>query len=49
MRHLLQRVVAGKMAVAVVDALEAIDVDHQAGNGSAAALGSRQFLLQPLL
>src|SRR5450631_1486205 len=37
------------MAVAVVDALEAIDVDHQTGNGSAAALRSGQFLLQPFL
>src|ERR1700675_3479326 len=37
------------MPIPVVYALESIDVDHQACDGSAAALRTRQFLLQSLL
>src|SRR5258708_7999665 len=37
------------MSVSVVDALEAIDVDHQAGDGSGAPLRARQLFLEALL
>ena len=45
-RHLAQHRVAGQVAVLVVDALEVIDVDHQAGEGLVGALGARQLLAQ---
>ena len=37
------------MPVAVVDALESIDVDHQTANAAAAPLRAGQFFLQALL
>ena len=46
---LFERDVAREMAVAVVDALEAVDVDHQAGDGAGPPLRAGQLLLQALL
>ena len=48
-RDLFESIVARQMPVAVVDALEPIDVDHQACDRSAAALRARQFFFQALL
>ena len=48
-RDFLQRLVAREMAEAVVDLLEMIDVDHQAGQRLAGAFGARQFLAQPVV
>jgi len=45
-RQLLEHQVAGLVAMAIVDALEMVDINkHQAG-GRAAALGAIQFVLQ---
>src|ERR1700722_3936155 len=49
MRNLSERSVARQMPVTVVDALEPVDVDHQAGHGSGVPLRTRQFFLQALL
>src|SRR5258708_4829517 len=37
------------MSVTVVDALEPVDVDHQAGDGAAAPLRARQIFLESFL
>ena len=49
MRYLLERGIARQVPVTVVDALEPVDIDHQAGDRSAAPLCTGQLLLQPLL
>ena len=49
MCDLFQCVVAGQVPVAIVDAFESVDVDHQAGNRTTAPLRSRQFFFQALL
>src|ERR1043165_3818141 len=41
-----QQRVASEMAVLIVDALEVIDVDHQAGDGLAEPLGPRELFAQ---
>ena len=48
-RDFLQRLVARQVAEAIVDLLEVVDVDHQAGQRLAGALGARQFLAQPIV
>ena len=45
-RHLAQHRVAGQMPVLIVDALEVIHVDHQAGDRLAGPLRARQLLAQ---
>ena len=47
--HFLERLVTGKVTEAIVDLLEMIDVDHQAGQCLAAAFGTRQLFAQPIV
>ena len=49
LRDLLERDVARQVPIAVVDALEVVDVHHQAGDGACLALSARELLLQALL
>ena len=46
-REMLQAGVAGGVAVAVVDFLEAVEIDHQERKGLAGALRDRAFLVEP--
>ena len=46
LRHLAQYRIAGQMPVLVVDALEVIDVDHQARDGQMFSLRARQLFAQ---
>src|SRR5262249_21526520 len=49
MGDLLECVVSRQVTVAVVDALEPIDIDHEARDGDGTALRARQLLPQTLL
>ena len=48
-RDFLERLVAGQVSEAIVDLLEVIDVDHEAGQRLAGAFGARQLLAQPVV
>ncbi len=48
-RDFLERLVARQVAEAIVDLLEVVDVDHEAGQRLAGALGARQLLAQPVV
>ena len=48
LRECDERVVAGRVAVEIVDLLEVVDVDQQRSEGLAAAPGARQLVPEPL-
>ena len=48
-RDFLQRLVARQVAEAIVDLLEMIDVDHEAGERLAGTFGARQLFAQPVV
>ena len=49
LRNLFESAVSRQMSVAVIDALEFVDVDHQTGDRPAAPLRARQLFFQALL
>src|SRR5262245_20111060 len=48
-RNFLEGFVTGEMPEAVVDFLEVVDIDHQAGERLAGALGTRQLFAQAVV